>query len=250
MDVSSCGFRVRLDAPAVRTDKAITLLYRDRAIPVRPLWSREFGAGCEAGLLREEIFLLRSLNAGHSDSLFGLVAPYMQSLRMTIRSILRNAADEEEVLQESLLRVLGRVHQFHPERSFRAWLLQIATNEALKHRRDNRKHLHSAGLNIGNSPGGVLHVLAHPGESPEQALQRKELHDAVTAALAALNSLHREIFVLCDLNQLGIADVAARLGIKLDTAYTRLRRARLIMRKELARLCMEPRGGPKGIAES
>ncbi|MBZ5531794.1 MAG: sigma-70 family RNA polymerase sigma factor [Acidobacteriia bacterium] len=252
MDVSACGFRIRHGPPALAPGHPVMLLYRDQAIKVHPVWSREISGGIETGFQREEVLLVRNLQAGDGESLLQLVSPYMRSLRNTVRSILRNQADAEEVLQESLLKVLSHAEQFHPGQSFKAWLLQIATNEALKCVRKNRKYLHSVPPGPQHEgPEDFIEQFAHPGESPAQALERKEFHQTLETALDALDEMYRQVFVLRELHHLRMPDVAARLGIKLDTAHTRLHRARRLMRKQLLRLdTLPPWRGPKGGAES
>src|SRR5262249_1955826 len=70
--------------------------------------------------------------------------------------------------------------------------------------------------------------------TPAEAFERQELVGAVHAAAEGLDDMYRQVFVLRDLCQLKIGEVATLLGLTVQTANTRLHRARLQIR---ARLC-------------
>lgn len=69
--------------------------------------------------------------------------------------------------------------------------------------------------------------------SPEQALQRWELVQAVHAALAALEKPYREVVVLRDLEGLSGEETCRALGIELASMKSRLHRARSQLREAL-----------------
>ena len=69
---------------------------------------------------------------------------------------------------------------------------------------------------------------------PSEALQRKELREALKRALAALDPKYREVLVLRDVQHVSIIETAKVLGITEASVKTRLLRARLQMRDALA----------------
>jgi len=71
-------------------------------------------------------------------------------------------------------------------------------------------------------------------EVPSEALQRKELRDALKRALAELPPKYREVLVLRDIQHMSIEETAQALGISAGNVKTRLLRARLQMRDALA----------------
>src|SRR5260370_34568020 len=71
-------------------------------------------------------------------------------------------------------------------------------------------------------------------EIPAEAPQKKELRQALSAALASLTPKHRAVFVLRDVQHFSIAETAELLGIRKSAVKTRLMRARLQMRDALA----------------
>jgi RNA polymerase sigma-70 factor (ECF subfamily) len=72
------------------------------------------------------------------------------------------------------------------------------------------------------------------GEIPSQALERRELRDALARALESLPEKYREILILRDVNHLSITETAQILRLSEANVKTRLSRARLQMRDALA----------------
>lgn len=56
-------------------------------------------------------------------------------------SLLKNHHDAEDILQTVLCEISTSAHSFKPMSNARAWILSIARNQALKHRRDEKAHL-------------------------------------------------------------------------------------------------------------
>jgi RNA polymerase sigma-70 factor (ECF subfamily) len=71
-------------------------------------------------------------------------------------------------------------------------------------------------------------------EIPSEALQRKELREALARAIASLKPRYREVFVLRDVEKMSISETAKALGLTEASVKTRLLRARLMMRDALA----------------
>jgi RNA polymerase sigma-70 factor, ECF subfamily len=235
IDKSPCGFHVRYSAASLPLSAVLSLQCGSETALVRAVWSREGSNGWEAGLLREEVYLIRCLRSGRRESLLQLVSPYLPSVQGVLRSILRNREDSEDVLQECLLKVMAHIDQFHPGNSFRAWLVQIATHEAFKHVRDNRKHRHAVLDEIGWEEEEAFAAFADPRQSPFADLERKEFQSEVAEAIESLDEIYRRPFVMRDLQHLRMGEIAARLGVNVDTANTRLHRARKRLREMLER---------------
>jgi RNA polymerase sigma-70 factor (ECF subfamily) len=71
-------------------------------------------------------------------------------------------------------------------------------------------------------------------EIPSEALETKELRQALRKGLDALSPKYREVLICRDIQQLSIAETARVLGISVSNVKTRLLRARLQMRDALA----------------
>lgn len=102
------------------------------------------------------------------------------------------------------------------ESSPRVWLHGVAKRVASKHRRGADRHARK------------LAALPSPSEAraiDEHLVARSEL-ERIAAALDRLAPERREVYVLAELEQLSAPEIAELLGCKLNTVYSRLRRAR------------------------
>ena len=91
---------------------------------------------------RDEATLIARILAGEKALFHELIRPYERAVYLAAYSVLRNPADAEEVAQEALLKALTNLHQLRADDKFKAWLLQIAFNEARMRLRKDHKHLY------------------------------------------------------------------------------------------------------------
>src|SRR5229473_3527580 len=70
-------------------------------------------------------------------------------------------------------------------------------------------------------------------EIPLEALERKELREALRSAVAELPGIYRQVFILRDLEELNTEETAQALGINPGAVKVRLHRARMMLQKRL-----------------
>lgn len=235
-DVSLSGLRIEHGCTLLKPGVVTRIQYANLEKTFRVMWARNLGDRIQSGLLHQEAYLISRALAGDETAFAELVSPYLHSLLLTIQSMLRNCADAEDALQEALLKVTLHLNQFRPGNEFKPWIYRIARREALKRLRWNRRHaqdLAAPGEEDGDFTQNILNQIADPGGSPAQILERKEFALAISTAMGALSEKYRQIFIACDLRQLPVTEAARRFDINIDTANTRLHRARLLMRKKL-----------------
>jgi RNA polymerase sigma-70 factor (ECF subfamily) len=238
-DASPGGFRIMHDCALLKPGTVARICYNDLEKRVSIVWVRDHGNRVESGLLHHETYLIKRALAGDGPAFTELVSPYLHVLRRTIHSILPNRADADEAVQEALLKVALHMNRFHSGSDFKPWLYRIATREAFKRLRWNRRHIYDL-LHVQaaeDSEQALVERIADPGGSPAEILERKELAVAISTALKSLNQIYRQIFIACDMQQLPVTEAARLLGLNIDTANTRLHRARLLMRKQLRGIC-------------
>jgi RNA polymerase sigma-70 factor (ECF subfamily) len=172
------------------------------------------------------------------------------NLNCAALSLLKNDADAEDVAQEAVLKAFKNLSRFRQEAKFSTWLIQIAINEAKMKLRKDRRHLYDSieGGQLGDYADYIPRDFADWREIPSEALQQKELREALTKALASLPEKYRAVLILRDVQQLSITETAVVLGITEANVKTRLSRARLQMRDALAPGLSElwNQGGQKG----
>ena len=101
--------------------------------------------------------------------------------------------------------------------SVRAWVRQICVHVASNYRRSRRRRREDAVA----EPPEVSTPASQQGE-----VERRELQQQLMAALAALSEEQRTVFVLYEIEQLTMPEIAGAIGCALQTAYSRLYAAR------------------------
>jgi RNA polymerase sigma-70 factor (ECF subfamily) len=113
------------------------------------------------------------------------------------------------------------------------WLFGIVLRVAHNYRRSQQRRL--AWLPPATDPQALQNAPAS-SDGPAELLARREAAAILERALAQLDEPKRAVFLLVDVEQLPVPAAAAALGINLNTAYWRLRKARLTFRRALCRL--------------
>lgn len=180
--------------------------------------------------------LIRKVRDGDKDAFYGLVRPYQRAVFLAAKSVVANDADAEEAAQEAVLKAFTHISDFRGESKFSTWLIRIAINEArMKVRKEHRRLYESLDEPTVDEQGDYWPKdFADWKEIPIEALQLKELREAISKAIASLEPKYREVLVLRDIEHLSIAETAETLGISETNVKTRLHRARLRMRDALA----------------
>jgi RNA polymerase sigma-70 factor (ECF subfamily) len=183
-----------------------------------------------------EAELIQRACNGDKEAFYSLVRPCQGAVYTVAVSILNNPEDAEEAVQEAVLKALSHLSDFRGEAKFSTWLISITINEARLKLRKDRRHLYESVDEQRASEDGEYFPkdFADWREVPSEALQRKELREALKNAIASLPLKYREVLILRDVQQLRIEEVARILGITEGSVKTRLLRARLQMRDALA----------------
>ena len=130
-------------------------------------------------------------------------------------------SDVEDVSQEVFVIVHRKLDTYDGTSTVRTWLFGIASRVVSDYRR--RAHRRYELLTH------ELPVTAIEPTQPDDARAR-ELRSRLDTALASLDDAKRAVFVLHDMEEMTMPEVAEAVGCPLNTAYSRLREARLKVR--------------------
>jgi RNA polymerase sigma-70 factor, ECF subfamily len=174
-------------------------------------------------------------SAGVTDAL-AFDAVYTAHVRFvwrTVRAFGVAEAHLEDAVQDVFVVVHRRLAEFAGRARIETWLFAIARRVAGAYRRtamrktDRQQALDEA-LALASS------------DDTFAALSRAQAAAAVAALLEQLDEDKRIVFALVELEQMSVPDVAAVLGINLNTAYSRLRLARRAFEAAVAKRTTPP----------
>jgi RNA polymerase sigma-70 factor (ECF subfamily) len=135
----------------------------------------------------------------------------------SLRRLGVQARDLEDVTHEVFIEVYARLDRYDRARPIRPWLFAFAFRFASDYRRLARHR---------------VEVMDHPAEpvapalGADEALVERQAHALIAQALEAIDIDRRGVFILHELDECPMAEIASSLGIPLNTAYSRLRVAR------------------------
>jgi RNA polymerase sigma-70 factor (ECF subfamily) len=136
-------------------------------------------------------------------------------VRRTLRRLGVAVADVDDLAQEVFIVMWRRWGEFDQHRPLRPWLAGIAFNVVGTHLRRPRREV----------PGAELEA-TDPQPHGEDRLAAARARRAIIQALERLPERLRTVLVLHDLDGVPMRQIAARVGVPLSTAYSRLRKAR------------------------
>jgi RNA polymerase sigma-70 factor (ECF subfamily) len=129
-------------------------------------------------------------------------------------------ADLQDQAQEVFVGVFKGLSGFAGRSSLRTWVYGICVRVASNHRR--RAHVRRE-RSVAEPPEQALDAEQH------EALERRQSWPALQRLLDELDAEKREVFVLFELEELPMRDVAEACGCPLQTAYSRLHAARRLL---------------------
>jgi RNA polymerase sigma-70 factor (ECF subfamily) len=148
-------------------------------------------------------------------------------------------SDAEDVVQEVFVTVYRRLADFEGRAQLKTWVFSIAVHVTQHY---FRTHARKPGNRATEhdirdaEEWSKAHALTDGHESgPASDLERVEGLDALDRVLAQLNERQRVVFVLAELEQMTLAEIAEVVGSNANTVATRLRAARKAFEKALAR---------------
>src|SRR6266567_2268963 len=182
-----------------------------------------------------EAGLIARVLAGEKELFHELIRPYERMVYLTLFSIVKNETEAEDGAQEAVISAYRHLSSFRGEAKFSTWLTTIAINEG---RKRLRKAKGAAEESIDDQIQGqegeyTPAPLTDWREIPLEALERKELREALRVAIAELPEIYRQVFTLRDLEEQNIEETAQALGINPGAVKVRLHRARMMLQKRL-----------------
>lgn len=189
--------------------------------------------------------LAARVRAGDPRAFAELVRAHERRLYNIALGMTRNPDDARDILQETLLSAWRSIGGLHEDARLEPWLCRITTNAARMHLRARRRRPVEPldDLEAAFDRGGLrLERTAPWPVDPADTIARARLAARVGELALELPDEYREVWVLADIEQMSMQEVADVLELTVPNVKTRLHRARLALRQKLARELV-PAGG-------
>lgn len=163
--------------------------------------------------------------------------PYMSALYSAALRMTRNAAEAEDLVQETYLRAFRGFEGFQDGTNLKAWLYRILTNTYIniyraKKRRPEQTELEDVeDLYLYRRLGGLEAATA--GRSAEDELLDYFTEHEVATAVEELPEQFRLAVLLADVEGFSYKEIAEILDVPIGTVMSRLHRGRKALQKKL-----------------
>ncbi len=198
---------------------------------------RQFSASAERDATEKcESLLIEHCRAGETGAFDDLMAQHQDRIFNLCLWHLRDSEAAADATQEVFIRAFRSLHTFRGDCAFSTWLHRIAVNIAWDQAHNRRRR--PMPLSSLESENALSFEPADCGDTPDEALSRRERRHAVREAVVALPEHHRMVLVLFDIRGYAYAEIAQILQLPIGTVRSRLNRARTALREKLE-LCRE-----------
>jgi RNA polymerase sigma-70 factor (ECF subfamily) len=186
-------------------------------------------------LAPNDIVTPAKLKAKDPEAITGLVEMYSDNIYRTAIKMLGNEQDAEDVLQETILKVLRSIDSFEERSSLSTWIYRITMNESLMLLRKRKNNTVSVDAEQDDDVGPEKPMeIVDWCCLPEKEFLDDESRGYLDEAVKRLSPALRAVFVLRDIDGLSVRETAETLDISESAVKTRLLRARFQLREDLS----------------
>lgn len=154
-------------------------------------------------------------------------------LRNFIRRRVDDEGDAEDILQEVFFELVEAYRLMKPIEQVGAWLFRVARNRIIDLFRKRRPEaLRNEGASK-DEDALLLEELPSPDAGPEAVYARSVLLDEIAAALDELPAEQREVFIAHEIDGRSFKELAAEMGVSVNTLLSRKHYAVLHLRRRL-----------------
>lgn len=177
--------------------------------------------GHYSGQLCEQA-LIQQVQAGDQEAYAELVGCYQKPVYHLCLRMLGDAGDAEDAAQETFLRAYLQLATYDATRSFKTWLMAIASHYCIDRLRRKRVTL----LSLDDEPLVQVLGLRCPSPLPEESVLYGEQASRVQRALAHLPAETRKVVTLRYWSDYTCEEIAEATGASVNAIKSRLHRAR------------------------
>jgi RNA polymerase sigma factor (sigma-70 family) len=162
-----------------------------------------------------------------------IVREHQAMVFRTLARLTGRRAGIEDLAQDVFLRLFRALPDFRNEALVSTYLYRIAVNVAQdewkRRRREDRRR-----VSISDEEEDWKDRLTHPGQTPEERLQERQMQGLVEEGLLGLSDAERAVLVLYHQEEQSYQQIAAALGMPIGTVRTHLHRGRNKLREAIA----------------
>ena len=159
---------------------------------------------------------------GDQDAFAELVYTFQDSVYNLCYRMLNDGGEAEDATQEAFLRAYMNIKRYDADRSFKTWVMSIASNHCIDRLRKRRMKY----VSLDDEPTAAALALSSRDPLPEQAMLRNESDETIQAVLMELEPYYRVAVILRYWYDYSYAEIAEVMTTTESAIKSRLFRAR------------------------
>jgi RNA polymerase sigma-70 factor (ECF subfamily) len=174
----------------------------------------------DADALSDEVLVARARERDEA-AVRSLTTRYNRRLFRVARSILRDDAEAEDVVQETYVRAFTGLDLFRGDAAFGTWITRIAMNEALGRLRRRRPTVDWETYGENRSQAQIIDFpVSAASKDPEKTMAQGEIRVVLEKAIDELPDSFRAVFVARIVENMSVEETADLYGLKPETVKT------------------------------
>ena len=175
--------------------------------------------------------LMVRIQQGDRRAIEYLIERYQRPLFNFAYRFLNDADAAADICQHTFIQLFTHIHELHADDGLRPWLFRVARHRCLDEIRRQRTTPFSQFAPDGDTDGpSPLEQFADTTPLPADIVEREDLQQILSEAIAALPAKYREVVSLRYVADLSFAEIGEVLGIPEATAKTQFHRAKPLLR--------------------
>lgn len=152
-----------------------------------------------------------------------------------LKDLVPSWEEREEVIATTFAKIWTKIHQYDPFWNFSTWAYRIARNEALLFfRSKKRTYSYNAMEEMGiNMESRLLSTFNEYDEEEENPIET--LHALVLTEICKLPECYKSVLTLREVEKKKYEEIAQELDMKINTVRTRIHKARMLIRNQIAK---------------
>ena len=185
--------------------------------------------------------LVRRVKKGDRDAFDLLFSRYQHKILNLVSRYLRDPQDVEDVAQEAFIKAFRALPRFRGDSAFYTWLYRIAINTAKNHLVARGRRPPGTDVDVEDAEYYDGNDALRERESPEAALARDQLSQAIDQAIADLPDDLRSAVTLREFDGLSYEQIAEIMDCPVGTVRSRIFRARESIDKHIEPVLLQRR---------
>ena len=150
--------------------------------------------------------------------------PHLSALFRVAMWLVRDRAEAEDLVQETLMQALLSIHRYEKGTNCRAWLIRV-----MFHINSNRRRANARFQLVSETDERIAETVAFDPPTPQELTEEEVLQ-----ALRSLPPQFEEVVLLSDIEDMTYKEISEALDVPIGTVMSRLHRGRKLMRAALA----------------